>query len=153
MRLVNGNYCVTYGCIRGIYAFPEISYSVEYQGHDKHINTLVDSLSLEIMCSCHVMFLLENKEKFALWWLNEVKALSSVSHRADNFCPVDVIKMSRSLLSFQTFAQIRSQAIGKHLFVSRPGQPQQLKFSELFGHWKELKLWWKPRTSKGSICL
>lgn len=56
MRLVNGNYCVTYGCIRGIYAFPEVSYSVEYQGHDKHINTLVDSLSLEIMCSCHVMY-------------------------------------------------------------------------------------------------
>lgn len=46
---------------------PKLSYSVEQQGHGTLINTLVDSLSFEIMFICQVVFLLENKEKSALW--------------------------------------------------------------------------------------
>ena len=66
--LINGNHCVTCGRIRGIYVplSPKVNYSAEQQGHDKLVNALVDSLSLDIMFTCHVVFLLENKEKFAL---------------------------------------------------------------------------------------
>lgn len=41
--LINDNHCVTGGICMPL--SPKVSYSVEQQGHDKPVNTLVDSLS------------------------------------------------------------------------------------------------------------
>lgn len=45
--LINDNHCVTCGHLGDICMplSPKVSYSEEQQGHDKPVNTLVDSLS------------------------------------------------------------------------------------------------------------